>query len=92
MRICSYLLFYNIERAEALRHSLNSISGCESTAASETVTVLVTEADSETEEQQLQGSLRDLSDIGCIVQAFGTPLIFPESLRLRSSQPLSPQS
>jgi nitrate reductase NapAB chaperone NapD len=72
MRICSYLLFYDIERAEALRHSLNSISGCESTAASEGVTVLVTETDSEAEEHQFQGSLRELSDIGCLVQAFGT--------------------
>ena len=72
MRICSYLIFHDPERAASLRQQLSQIPGCESSDAAENVTVLVTETANTTEEHALQDSLGQLSDIGCLVQTFGT--------------------
>ncbi|HAR65058.1 MAG TPA: hypothetical protein DCR55_02445 [Lentisphaeria bacterium] len=72
MQVCSYIIHNTPNHGSELLSCLAEVPGCEAKKAADGLVVLVTESDSEAGEQDLQTSLKSLSAIGCLVQAFGT--------------------
>lgn len=72
MPVCSYLVFPQPGRLQEIAEQLDTFAECTTEKAQEgELLILLTDTDSEGEEQVLQQQLKDIDGIQCLVLTFG---------------------
>jgi len=72
MAVCSYIVQPSEGRLEALIATLSAIEGCEVIPAdNREAVILITETNSNVEEENLQATLKGIDEIECMALTFG---------------------